>query len=327
MLQESAREEQIAAARRIPKEVTIIVPEQTAYVPAPKTETPAQTSANNAQTTTTQTVAQNSSTPAKTESAVLTSNQTAANTSNVSATDSTMPQPRPVETTSFAPQTGATDNKLDVATAIRNVVTPTTNVSTTAANSKTDANVAVPMDDLAPKPPVIDATAKADSMSVIELGLTPEKTEMTAGERRQLALQVNSSAPLGMAVVMLRFDPKVLKVTNITPGNLFADPKSVTITQMKNDGGVLLVSVTPAAGTRISGEGALLNFEFEAVGNGDSSVAFDLSNVHFVTSDGSASTLQISSPVTLTVKPAPPAAKPSEQTGAPAAQPATPTSN
>jgi len=137
---------------------------------------------------------------------------------------------------------------------------------------------------------------------------------MIVGEKRQLALDLSSTSPLGMAVVMLRFDPKVLKVTSVTAGKMFADPKSApTITQMKNEGGMLLLSVTPVAGSTISGEGALLNIEFEAIANGDSSVSFDLSNMHLVTSDGSSSTLQLSSPVMLTVKPAPPAAKPVDQ--------------
>jgi general secretion pathway protein D len=308
MLRETEREEQIAAARRIPKEVTVILPEQPAYVPAAKTETTAQTSANNPQTTN---VAQttNGATP-KVEPPVVTTNHTAATTQNSSATtDAAMPQPKAA---SFAPQNGTTNNnKLDVATAIQSVVTPATNISSTAADARTTPNIPVPIDDLAPKPPATNTAAKSGPPpSVIELGLTPEKTEMAVGEKRQVALELSSTAPLGMAVVMLRFDPNVVKVTNVTAGKMFTDPKSApTITLMKNEAGVLLVAVAPAAGMQISGEGSLLNFEFEAIRTGDSSIAFDLSNVHLVTSDGSASTLQLSSPVSFTVKPVQAAAK------------------
>ena len=110
---------------------------------------------------------------------------------------------------------------------------------------------------------------------------------------------------------MLRFDPSILKITNVTAGKILTDAKSgATISVMKNEGGVLLVSITPAAGATISGEGALLNLEVEGLAGGNSSLAFDLSSVHIVTADGSASVVQVSSPVTVAVKAAAAAAKP-----------------
>lgn len=310
MLQENAREEQILAARRIPKEVNIQLPDAPAYVPAPKTDTATQTTAanngNSAQTApaTTDVAQNNNGTPAKTEPAVLTTNQPAKNTANSSsANDSAMPQPKAA---SLAPQTSATEtNKLDVATAIKNVVTPTTNVSSTSVTTKTDANFTVPVDDLAPKPPVINATPKSEPPpAVVELGIAPDKTDFAVGETRQLTVELNSPSALGKAVVMLRFDPNVLKVANVTAGKMFADAKAApTVWLMKNEAGVLLVSISPAAGGTISGAGSLLNVVFEAIATGDSSLAFDLSNVHLVTSDGSASVLKLSSPATLSVKP------------------------
>ena len=122
---------------------------------------------------------------------------------------------------------------------------------------------------------------------------------------------MNSPAPLGVAVLMLRFDPSILKITNVTAGKLLTDAKSAaTISVMKNEGGVLLVSIAPAAGFTISGEGAFLNLEIEGLAGGNSSLAFDLSNVHIVTADGSASVVQVSSPVTVAVRAAAAAAKP-----------------
>jgi general secretion pathway protein D len=316
MLRENYREEQMLAARRIPKEVNVQLPDAPAYVPAARTETPTQAAANNGaatQTTPTQTttVAQNNGVTAKTEPAALTTNQAAANNgaNSPTANESAMPQPKAA---SFAPQTPATaTNKLDVATAIKSVVTPTTEVTATSATAKTDANVTAPVEDLAPKPAVIDVTAKSAPLpAVIELGFASEITELTVGEKRQLSLEFNSPAPLGVAVVMLRFDPNILKITNVTAGKILTDAKSgATISVMKNEGGVLLVSIAPAAGATISGEGALLNLEVEGLAGGSSSLAFDLSSVHIVTAGGSASVVQVSSPVTVAVKAAA-AAKP-----------------
>jgi hypothetical protein len=126
---------------------------------------------------------------------------------------------------------------------------------------------------------------------------------MAIGEKRQVSIELNSDAPLGLTVIALRFDPNVMKVNGVSAGQLFAGGVAPTITQLSNEKGVILVSITPTAGTQISGDGALLNLEIEAIANGDSSLSFDLSNVHLVTSDGRATVLQLA-PVSLVVKPA-----------------------
>jgi LysM repeat protein len=311
MLQENAREERILSARRLPKEPSIQLPdrpvETPAYVPAPKTDNGAQTQAANttapAQTTPTTNVAQNNGTATAKTEPVGTDRAATTNGNGAAPTDTAaMPQPK---SASFAPPTTGTDpNKVDVVTAIKSVVTPTTGISSTSASAKTDANVTTPVEGLSPKPVSSDAAKSEPLPAVIELELKAEAPEMTAGEKRQLTLELNSPAPVGMSVVMLRFDPKVLKVANVTAGKMFADARTApTITVMKNDSGVLLLSLAPAAGTTISGEGSLLSLEVEAIGAGDSSIGFDLSNVHLTTSDGSASVLQLSSPVTVKVKP------------------------
>src|SRR6185295_5729147 len=152
--------------------------------------------------------------------------------------------------------------------------------------------------------------------NVIELRVNPARSEMSVGEKRQLSIELSSEARLGLAVVMLRFDPNVLKVNSVSPGKMFTDPKSMpTISQSLDQKGVMLVSIAPAAGKQISGEGALVNLEVEAIGAGDSSVAFDLSNVHLVSADGQATVLQLA-PMSLTVKPAVTTTKPAAEEGA-----------
>src|ERR1051326_4823766 len=54
---------------------------------------------------------------------------------------------------------------------------------------------------------------------------------------------------------------------------------------------MLLVSLTPA--DAITGEGSLINLEFEAAGVGNSAMAFDLANLHVVAKDGRPTALQI----------------------------------
>src|SRR6185295_3423564 len=190
MLVETEREDKIAAARRIPKEVVVQLPDAPAYVPAPATAT--QTAANTAA------AKQNPAPPA---------NTVAQNKDVTPAPDPAMPQPKAAASSgqsySTAPKT------MDVASAIKNVVTPATDVSATSANAKVDVNVTPPVEDLAPKSEPIAAAAKdtEPAPSVIELRLTPAKGEMTVGEKRQLAVELSSDAPLGLVAVMLRFDP------------------------------------------------------------------------------------------------------------------------
>jgi hypothetical protein len=64
---------------------------------------------------------------------------------------------------------------------------------------------------------------------------------------------------------------------------------------------MVLISLAPGAGSAIIADGALINIDVEALATGDSSMAFDISNVHVVASDGRPLLLQIN-PTKLTVK-------------------------
>ena len=311
MLRESARDDQIAAARKIPKDRAIQLPDAApSYVPAavPQNGDQAAT-ANNGSTQAIQAPAVAKNDKATQSQPIVTpttAKETALN--STTAADSSMPQPKAA---ALAAQTdNAASNKIDVATAIKNVVTPSTSVSKTSDDAKQDKNVSPPVEDLAPKSEAAVSNAAAtDSLpTIIELRTNPAKTEMAVGEKRQIAVEVSCDAPLGLTVISLRFDPNVIKVNGVTAGAMFASASAPpTITQLRNEKGVLLVSVTPAPGSHFSGEGALLNMEIEAIGNGDGSLAFDLSNVHLVTSDGRATVLQLA-PMSLLVRPATPAA-------------------
>jgi len=296
MLIETAREDQIAAARKIPNQVNIQLPDapKPAYEPAAAPTDLAKTGgvdnstvATDAKTTTTNVAPNTSST---------------ATPSSQTQTDTAGLQPKAA---SFAPPTDANNAKpMDVATAIKNTVNPDANVTNTSSSAKETPKVTAPVEDLAPKSTVTDPAPKPTEKlpSVIELRLNPDKNEMTVGEKRQFSIDLNTQAHLGVAVVMLRFDPNVIKINNATLGKLFADAKTApTITQSTTEKGVLLVSLAPPATAAISGQGSILNIEVEAVGAGEAALAFDISNVHLVSADGSSTVLQLA-PISLTVK-------------------------
>jgi general secretion pathway protein D len=269
LLQEAERDEQIAAARQIPKEVAVqLADAPPTYVPTTKAADPAANSA---------------------------ANQSAPQVTRASQTEAATPGPKAAAFTASSEQ----PKTLDVASAIKNIVSPGTGVSPSSASAKTEATPAVVVEQLSPKSEVL---VKSNDASVTELRLVSEKGELRIGEKQQLTVQFKSDAPLGMAVLTLRFDPNVIKIKPVSAGSVFLNAKvAPTITQSIDEHGLMLVSLAPAAGSAVNGEGALLSFEVEAIGAGDSALAFDLANVHLVASDGRYVTLQIE-PVKLTVK-------------------------
>jgi hypothetical protein len=215
-------------------------------------------------------------------------------------TDVAMPQPKSAAiTTSQNPPALQT---ADVSTALKTLVSSPANVSTTSLSAKQDTAV-TPVADVAAKSESGSTAAKPEpAASVMEVSLTPGKSELKVGDKQQLQLRVKSEAPLGLALVTLRFDPKVLKVNSISMGDLFANAKTPpTLTQSIDSHGMILISLTPAAGSAVTADGAIFNIDVEALAAGDSTLAFDLSNVNIVAIDGRPLLLQIE-PVKLTVK-------------------------
>lgn len=130
--------------------------------------------------------------------------------------------------------------------------------------------------------------------SAAELRLIPERSEMRVGEHRRLALVLKTDAPLGLAVVTLRFDPRSVAIRNVATGNLFAGQQNTpAITQSINQNGVLLISIAPPTGAQISGAGVLVFVDIEGMAAGESAVTFDKDNMHMIAADGRMVTLQL----------------------------------
>jgi general secretion pathway protein D len=306
LMQETEREEQIAAARRIPKDVVVQMPDaQPAYEPAPQAiaanqSTTDTTKAGNQTSAQVLPVAQKNNATPPTQNVALIS---PGKQSEVAAVpDAAMPQPKSSANISQVGQSSAP--KMDVAGAIKSIVSPTTSLTGTAVSAKQDAALTPVVEQLSPKSDKSEANTGPNDLvgGLVELRLSPEQSEMRVGEKHSFALALKTGAPLGLAVMTFRFDPHVLKVNSVTAGSLFASAKNApALTQSIDPGGMLLVSLSPGAGSQVSGDGTLLNIEFEAVAAGDSLLAFDLANVHLIASDGRNVLLQVE-PVKLMVK-------------------------
>jgi hypothetical protein len=152
--------------------------------------------------------------------------------------------------------------------------------------------------------PAVDATATtnadtsrattatnnaAPAESKAELLLLPEQPEAKVGERRRVMVFMKTDAPLGLATATLRFDPRALAVRSVSQGVLSTDSTAAPVLTQSVDAskGVLIISVTPAAGAQpLTGEGLLLVIEVEALAVGDAVLQFDADKLHLIATDG-----------------------------------------
>ncbi|HXD31404.1 MAG TPA: secretin N-terminal domain-containing protein [Pyrinomonadaceae bacterium] len=137
-----------------------------------------------------------------------------------------------------------------------------------------------------PKP--IEVSLPKAGSRVTQLKLNGVDSPMTIGEKRTIAVEMNSNVPLGLAVLTLRFDPKVVKINGITAGSMIAGTAGTvpTISQSINPEGICLVSVSALNGMpALRGAGVLLLLEVEAVGAGDSGLVFDKLKTNLMATD------------------------------------------
>ncbi len=71
---------------------------------------------------------------------------------------------------------------------------------------------------------------------------------MKVGETRRFALDVKSDVPLAMAIVALRFDPKVVKVKAIG-----LEGSSAVLNQSTDPSGVCLISISNLSSSMAAG--------------------------------------------------------------------------
>jgi hypothetical protein len=127
-----------------------------------------------------------------------------------------------------------------------------------------------------------------------QLGLGPTDQNMRIGETRRFALDLKSDLPLMLAIVALRFDPKIVKVRAVG-----VDGSSVSFTQSTDASGVCLISVSNLGG--MTGPGTLIYIDVEGVGLGDAGLLLDQRSSHLVATDARDLGVEVT-PVRATVK-------------------------
>ncbi|HEY0006351.1 MAG TPA: secretin N-terminal domain-containing protein [Pyrinomonadaceae bacterium] len=306
MIREEDRDDQLAAARRIPREVTVQLPdaEAPAFVPAPKALLGeggggAQQSANvpnvaasNTGNTSAQTPAANpqpalstiSNPPGPTQGNALANALTLADRSTAAA-----PVPRPI----------------DVAATLKQVSPELSSNAPALTFDKSEPATATPrVMDI--DPPSVKQTPAASSgpAGLVELRLTPEKQEMRAGQKQRVALSLGTIEQLGSATFKLRFDSRSIAVRGISQGSLLtgASGTAPTLLQSIDPAGSLFISVQTPAGTPLkTGMNILLFIEIEALASGESEIVFEQETIRLATQDGRNAAIQLV-PARLSVK-------------------------
>ena len=294
MIREADREDQIAAARALPRNPTVQLPDAPVEVAkpvnSPGNSTPA-TAQNNAQTQPT----------------------TAATTPATVAANTSQPAPAPVQAQPLATNTVAQNTPAQVNTAAQAktadsgaveelpsfVPAPKSLISDRAATEVATVN---PGGNGSPQNAVLTSLPKASPASldaksldtklgttrVAKLSLLAGDDVIKVGEKRRYAIQLNSDVPLSLALLTLKFDPKVVKVHAVTAGDLLSTTGegAPLFTPSVDANGVCMISISSLNGkASFRGSGPLLFLDIEAIGAGNAALSFVKETLHLVATD------------------------------------------
>ena len=268
MIREADREDQIAAARSLPRNVVLQLPDAPLVKPGSETVSQNTTPANLPPAA--GTLAFTSADPGKT--AV---NGTTANNATAPPVNNTTAANKPVqaeELPSFvpAPKSLISDQAAANVATVNTGTAGTQNAVLTALPKATETS-------LAPKTEA-SLDAKPVASRVAQLSFLPAADVMKVGEKRRYAIQLSSDVPLSLALLALRFDPKVVKVHGVTAGSILpatGDAAALFTPLVDGTAGTCIVSISSLNGkVSFKGTGPLLFIDVEAIAEGNASLTF-----------------------------------------------------
>ncbi|MBA3355324.1 MAG: hypothetical protein H0U18_05165 [Pyrinomonadaceae bacterium] len=136
-----------------------------------------------------------------------------------------------------------------------------------------------------PAPINTTVSSTRNGARIAQLSLMPANQVLKAGDKRRYAVELKSDVALSLAVLALRFDPKVVKVTAVSYGTLFPTGKAPILTQSVDPTGMCLISISANSAALMQGSGSLIFLQVEAIGPGDAGITFDKGNMHLVAAD------------------------------------------
>jgi len=270
MVREADREDHIAAARSLPKDVVLQVPD------APLVK-PGETAAQN-------TTPVNLPPPARAY-AFQPAAVTAENTKPAAAPAAVEELPSFVP----APKSLISDQAAANVAAVNTGTAGTQNAVLTSMPKATETSLDM----------------KVGASRVAQLSLVPEGDVMKVGEKRRYAIQLDSDVSLSMALISLKFDPKVVKIHALTAGSVLPTTGEAAplFTPAIDVSGTCLISISSLNGkASFRGSGPLLFIDLEAVGEGTASLMVVKETLQLVATDARDVKSQVVQGVVATVK-------------------------
>ena len=152
------------------------------------------------------------------------------------------------------------------------------------------------------KPIETSTTASRNGSRAAQLKLSSSSEPLKVGEKRTVAIELNSETALGLTMLTLRFDPKVVKVSAVNPGTLLPAGNSAGLTQSIDPTGAYKVAISSFNGAApMQGAGSLVLIVMEGVAEGDAGFGFVQETVRLLGMDAREVTVELI-PVRLTVK-------------------------
>jgi general secretion pathway protein D len=263
MIREADREEQIAAARSLPRNVSLQLPD-------------AQLAKQGGETAAQNTTPVNLPPPAGTLAFQPVPATPAAKTPATTTATAVNNKPAvPEEQPSFVP-------------APKSLISDQAAANVATVNTGTAGNQNAVLTSL-PKPTETSLDTKTAGTRVAQLSLLPASDVLKVGEKRRYAIQLNSEVPLSLALLALRFDPKVVKVNALSAGTILpttGDTAPLFTPLIDPAAGTCMISISSLNGkASFKGSGPLLFIDVEAIGEGNASLVFVKETLHLVATD------------------------------------------
>lgn len=255
MIIQEERDEFLASVRRLPKNQTIQLPDQTATAGYVRNE------------------------KAPVNAATVPVSTNAENT--VAANDA------PVTSSTALP--GATLRPIDAS--VRSLqINPTSQAQPTTQASQTLPNTA---SSFAPLPVSNATTPQANAVRLAKITLPTENAPLKAGERVTIPVLIESTSDFKSAVIGLRLDAEKFSVKQVMYGDVFGTALARSaVPPFLNKNGRMYVSLTMPQGIADSSTGVIAYIEIEALVDGVPSLSFDNDVVNIQSADGKNFTIE-----------------------------------
>ncbi len=123
-------------------------------------------------------------------------------------------------------------------------------------------------------PPVPPAAAASPSPAGSARVFFQPLAQATVAAPFTVSLAMENGADIAGARLQIQFDPRFLRLNDVTPGDFLAQGQTPVLTKnIQNDGGLATVQIGgPPGAPGVSGMGVLVNFVFQAVNRGATNV-------------------------------------------------------